>query len=45
MLKQVNIDIEDALVFLPGVKLFLKLDNSIVSDVAKHMSMHRTNHS
>ena len=40
MLKQVNIDIEDALIFLPGIKLFIKLDNSIISDVAKCMSLH-----
>jgi len=41
MLKQVNIDIEDALIFLPGVKLFIKLDNAVISDITKHMSMHR----
>ena len=41
MLKQVNIDIQDALIFLPGVKLFIKLDNRIISDIAKRMSMHR----
>ena len=41
MLKQVNIDMEDALIFLPGVKLFIKLDNRIISDIAKHMSIHR----
>ena len=41
MLKQVNIDQKDALAFLPGVKLFIKLGNDIISDVAKHMSMHR----
>ncbi len=40
MLKQINIDIEDALVFLPSVKLFIKLDNSVISDISKHMSMH-----
>lgn len=41
MLKQVKIDVEDALIFLPGVKLFIKLDNRIISDIAKRMSMHR----
>jgi len=41
MLKQVNIDIQDALIFLPGVKLFIKLDNRIISDIAKRMSLHR----
>jgi eukaryotic-like serine/threonine-protein kinase len=41
MLKQANIDIEDALVFLPGIELFLKLDNTIISDIAKRMSLHR----
>lgn len=41
MQKQINIDIEDALVFLPGIKLFIKLDNNIISDIAKRMSMHR----
>jgi len=41
MLKQVSVDIEDALIFLPGVKLFIKLDNSIISDIAKRMSLHR----
>ena len=41
MLKQINIDVVDALIFLPGVKLFIKLDNKIISDIAKRMSMHR----
>jgi len=41
MLKQVNIDQKDALIFLPGVKLFIKLDNDIISDIARHMSLHR----
>ncbi|MBE9559656.1 MAG: protein kinase [Proteobacteria bacterium] len=41
MLKQVNIDQEDALIFLPGVKLFIKLDNRIIGDIAKRMSLHR----
>lgn len=41
MLKQVNIDIESALVFLPGVKLFFNLDNEIISDIAQQMSTHR----
>lgn len=41
MLKQVNIDIESALVFLPGVKLFFNLDDAIVSDITKQMSTHR----
>ncbi len=41
MLKQVNIDIEDALIFLPGVQLFIKLDNNIISDIAKRMNLHR----
>ncbi|NOQ90764.1 MAG: protein kinase [Gammaproteobacteria bacterium] len=41
MLKQVNIDIESALVFLPGVKLFFNLDNEIISDITKQMSTHR----
>ena len=41
MLKQAKIDVEDALIFLPGVKLFIKLDNKIISDIAKRMSMHR----
>ncbi|HHJ34365.1 MAG TPA: cyclic nucleotide-binding domain-containing protein [Gammaproteobacteria bacterium] len=41
MLKQINIDQQDALVFLPGVKLFIKLDNHIIGDIAERMSMHR----
>lgn len=41
MLKQVNINQEDALIFLPGVKLFIKLENRIISDITKRMSMHR----
>lgn len=40
MLKKNNIDIQDALIFLPGVKLFIKLDNKIISDIAKRMSVH-----
>ena len=41
MLKQVDIDIEDALIFLPGIKLFIRLDNKVISDIAKRMSLHR----
>jgi serine/threonine-protein kinase len=41
MLKQVDIDIEDALIFLPGIRLFIKLDNKVISDIAKRMSLHR----
>ena len=41
MLKQVNIDQQDALIFLPGVKLFIKLDNAIIGDITRRMSMHR----
>lgn len=40
MRKQANIDIKAALAFLPAVKLFLKLDNRIITDLAKRMSMH-----
>jgi tRNA A-37 threonylcarbamoyl transferase component Bud32 len=41
MLKQINIDQQDALIFLPGIKLFITLDNQIISDIAKRMCQHR----
>jgi len=41
MFKAVTIDIDSALIFLPGVKLFFELDNKIVTDMASRMCMLR----
>jgi len=41
MFKSVAIDIDSALIFLPGVKLFFDLDNKIVTDMASRMCMLR----
>lgn len=41
MLKEDTIDIDSALIFLPGVKLFLDLDNEIISSMAERMSLLR----
>jgi len=41
MFKSVTIDIDSALIFLPGVKLFFDLDNKIVTNMAKRMCMLR----
>jgi serine/threonine protein kinase len=40
MLKKINIDQQDALVFLPGIKLFITLENQIISDIARLMCQH-----
>jgi predicted Ser/Thr protein kinase len=37
MLKEDTIDIDSALIFLPGVKLFIDLDNKIISSMAERM--------
>lgn len=41
MLKEATIDTESALIFLPGVKLFIDLDNKIISSMAERMSLLR----
>ena len=41
MLKKINIDQQDALMFLPGIKLFITLQNQIISDIASRMCQHR----
>ncbi len=41
MLKQINIDIEDSLIFLPGIKLFINLENEIISNIARRICLHR----
>lgn len=40
MLKKINIDQQDALVFLPGIRLFINLDSQIIVDISKHMCEH-----
>lgn len=39
MLKEDTIDIDSALIFLPGVKLFIDLDNRIITAMAERMSL------
>jgi serine/threonine protein kinase len=41
MLKEDTIDIDSALIFLPGVKLFFDLDNKLISKMAGQMCMLR----
>ncbi len=40
MLKKDTIDMQSALMFLPGIKLFINLDNKIISNIAERMSTH-----
>ena len=39
MFKDKSINVDSALIFLPGVKLFIGLDNKIISAMAEHMCM------
>ena len=39
MLKDKSINVDSALIFLPGVKLFIGLDNKIISAMAERMCM------
>jgi len=39
MLKEETLDLDSALIFLPGVKLFFDLDNKIIKRMAEHMCM------
>lgn len=41
MIKEDNIDVDSVLVFLPGVKIFLDLENRIIESMAERMSLLR----